>query len=178
MVSFLLKHFGHRLPHLQGINGEYLTDYQNMAILHYITNALRYANLWEGVGAGMDLSGDSLTPIYIKIAQWLEDGILDGSLSEGERVYSQYQLAEMFNINPATAAKGLSMLADDGIVYKKRGLGMFVSMNAKETIIGKRRGGAFEEMARQLVHEAKTLEIGEDDLIETIRKLYEKGAAE
>ena len=112
----------------------------------------------------------------MRIAQWLEDCILDGNLNENERVYSQYQLAEMFNINPATAAKGLNILSDDGTVYKKRGLGMFVSIGARALILEKRRGGAFNEMARQLVVEAKRLEIDEEKLVREIRHIFESGA--
>jgi GntR family transcriptional regulator len=124
----------------------------------------------------LKISGDGMEPIYTRIAQWLEDGILDGSLAEDERVYSQYQLAEMFNINPATAARGLNLLADEGTVYKKRGLGMFVSPGARGLILEKRRGGAFNEMARQLVIEAKRLEIGEEKLVGQIKQIFESGA--
>jgi len=126
----------------------------------------------------LKISGDAMTPIYMRIAQMLEDLILDGSLKEDERVYSQYQLAEMFNINPATAAKGLNLLADEGTVYKKRGLGMFVSADARERILKKRRDGAFKEMARQLVLEAKRLQIDKEKLIDEIRHIYESGAGE
>ena len=126
----------------------------------------------------MNISGDETTPIYIRIAQWLEDRILDGSLTGDARIYSQSQLAEMFNINPATAAKGLSLLADEGTVYKKRGLGMFVSENAKTQILEKRRGGAFAQSARRLVAEAKRLSIDEERLIAKIKEIYESGAEE
>lgn len=126
----------------------------------------------------MNISGDGTTPIYMRIAQWLEDCILDGNLTEDARVYSQYQLAEMFNINPATAAKGLTLLADEGTVYKKRGLGMFVCQNAKAQILEKRRGGAFAQSARQLVAEAKRLSISEERLIMQIKEIYESGAGE
>ena len=59
------------------------------------------------------------TPIYLQIAEWLENEILSGSIAEDEKMYSQYQLASMFNVNPATAAKGLTQLAEEGILYKK-----------------------------------------------------------
>ena len=72
----------------------------------------------------MHLQSDSSIPIYVQLAQWLEDEILSGALPPDERIYSQYQLAELFGINPATAAKGLNILADEGLVYKRRGLGM------------------------------------------------------
>lgn len=124
----------------------------------------------------MEISGDSITPIYMRIAMWVEDGIMDGSLKDDERVYSQYQLAEMFNINPATAAKGLSILAEENTIYKKRGLGMFVTLNARENILKKRRNETFAVMARRLVLEAKRLEIGENELVEIIKRLFESGA--
>lgn len=124
----------------------------------------------------LNISGDGTTPIYMRVAQWLEDRILDAGLNEDERIYSQYQLAEMFNINPATAAKGLNLLAGEGTVYKKRGLGMFVSPGARKLILEKRRSGAFIEMARLLVAEAKRLEVDEEKLILEIRHIYESGA--
>lgn len=124
----------------------------------------------------MVISSDGMLPIYVRIAQWLEDRILDGSLEEDERVYSQYQLAEIFNINPATAAKGLSVLADEGTVYKKRGLGMFVSPEARMRLTEKRRGDTFLQMVRGLVTEAKKLDIGEESLLSAVRRLYESEA--
>jgi GntR family transcriptional regulator len=121
----------------------------------------------------MGLYGDELSPIYVRIAQWLEDCIIDGTLRADERVYSQYQLAEMFNINPATAAKGLSILAGDGTIYKKRGLGMFVSPDSRAIIIKKRKAEVFEQMTRQLVAEAKKLDIGKEQLLDAINQSYE-----
>lgn len=126
----------------------------------------------------MTISGDTGAPIYLRVAQWLEDRILDGSLQEEQRLYSQYQLAEMFNINPATAAKGLTLLVEDGTAYKKRGLGMYVAQNARARIFEKRRGGAFSEMTLSLVAEAKRLGISEEGLIARIRQIYESEAGE
>ena len=74
------------------------------------------------------LNNDSMKPIYVQIAEWLEIEILNNHIKEDERIFSQYQLADMFTVNPATAAKGLNILLEENIVYKKRGLGMFVSL--------------------------------------------------
>jgi Predicted transcriptional regulators len=126
----------------------------------------------------LTISGDTGVPIYLRIAQWLEDRILDGSLQEDQHVYSQYSLAEMFNINPATAAKGLTLLAEEGTVYKKRGLGMYVAEDARARILEKRRGGAFAGMVRRLVAEARRLGIDEERLVERVRQIYESGAGE
>lgn len=115
------------------------------------------------------LNTDSLKPIYIQIAEWLEMEILSGSIQSDEKVYSQYQLADMFNINPATAAKGLNILADENLLYKKRGLGMFVSSNAKETIRSKRINRNLKQLVLELIAEAKRLDVGEDELIDLLK---------
>ncbi len=115
------------------------------------------------------LNGDSLTPIYVQIAEWLEMEILNGHLQSDERIYSQYQLADMFNINPATAAKGLNILADENLIYKKRGLGMFVSSHAKETIRNKRINHNLKQLAQELATEAERLDVSEEELFGLIK---------
>lgn len=124
----------------------------------------------------MILGGDEMSPIYLRVAGWLEDGILNGTFREDERIYSQYQLAEMFNINPATAAKALNQLADEGAVYKKRGLGMFVSRDSRQKIQQKRCGGVFEEKIRGLVDEAVKIGYGQEKLIAEIKRLFEESS--
>jgi len=121
----------------------------------------------------MILTTDSMKPLYVQIAEWLEGEILNENIREEERIYSQYQLAEMFTINPATAAKGLNLLADEAIVYKKRGLGMFVSPNAKQFILTKRRSLILGQMIKELVMEANRLDVSESELnrmIQQVRK--------
>ena len=117
----------------------------------------------------------SVKPIYQQIAEWLEAEILSGNFSPDDKVWSQYQLAQMFNINPATAAKGLNILADEAILYKKRGLGMFVSPGARDLIRQRRRQHTLEELAVQLVQESRRLGVSETELIELIKELLEKG---
>ncbi len=118
----------------------------------------------------MIFNSSSSKPIYLQIAEWLEAEILNENLKEEERIYSQYQLADMFNINPATAAKGLNLLADNDIVYKKRGLGMFVSPNAKQFILAKHRNQILGQMIKDLVTEAKRLDVGVNELFQMIEQ--------
>ena len=118
----------------------------------------------------MLLNADSLKPLYVQIAEWIENEILNGNILGDEKVYSQYQLADMFNINPATAAKGLNMLADEQLLYKKRGLGMFVSSSAREAIRSKRVNRNLRQLARDLVSEASRLAVSEDDLTRIIKE--------
>ena len=119
----------------------------------------------------MILTTDSMKPLYIQIAEWLEGEILYENIKEEERIYSQYQLAEMFTINPATAAKGLNILVDENVIYKKRGLGMFVAPNAKDFILTKRRDQILGQMIKELVMEASQLEVSEGELIRMIQQV-------
>jgi GntR family transcriptional regulator len=112
------------------------------------------------------LNTDSTIPIYIQIAEWLENEILNGNLKVDEKVYSQYKLADMFTINPATAAKGLNLLYDDGVLYNKRGLGKFVSQDAMAIILEKRKNQKLKGLLEEAVLEAKRLRVSEEELIE------------
>ncbi|MEK3988661.1 GntR family transcriptional regulator [Robertmurraya sp. FSL R5-0851] len=118
----------------------------------------------------MILNSNSMKPIYVQIAEYLEGEILRDSIRPDEKIYSQYQLAEMFNINPATAAKGLNLLADEDILYKRRGLGMFVAADAKKIILTKRTNTKLKELIEETVREARQLGISKEELIEMIQK--------
>ncbi len=113
---------------------------------------------------------DDTKPIYLQIAEWLENEIIAGRFKENDKVYSQYQLAELFNINPATAAKGLNVLADEQVVYKKRGLGMFVQEGAREAIMNKRKNETLSGLIQELVLEAKRLNVKNPELFDMIKK--------
>jgi len=110
-----------------------------------------------------------MKPLYVQVSQWLETEILSGNIKENEKIYSQYQLAEMFNINPATAAKGLNILANEKILYKKRGLGMFVETNAKENILRKRKDQNLKPLVWELVMESERLGVTEYELVDMIK---------
>ena len=114
--------------------------------------------------------------IYIQISEMIENDILRDVLLEDERVPSTNELAKLYAINPATAAKGVNILVDAGVLYKKRGIGMFVSSGAKETIREKRRSQFYENYVSALIDEAKTLGITKDELIAGIEKDYEKAS--
>ncbi|MDP4086842.1 MAG: GntR family transcriptional regulator [Bacillota bacterium] len=111
---------------------------------------------------------DGTKPIYLQISEWLETEILNGNFEGDQKIYSQYQLAEILNINPATAAKGLNILAEESILYKKRGLGMFVSKAAKEMILNKRKNQKLKQLIIEIVLEAKRLNVSKVELIQMI----------
>ena len=117
----------------------------------------------------MLLYHDGAKPIYVQIAEWIENEIIAETFKRDEKVFSQYQLAEMFTVNPATAAKGLNMLVNEQVLYKKRGLGMFVAKDARKAILNKRKNETLTRLVQELVSEAKRLEVSEIDLLEMIQ---------
>lgn len=126
----------------------------------------------------MVLDTDELKPIYVQIAEWLENEIISGHFQTDEKIYSQYQLADMYTINPATAAKGLTLLADADILYKKRGLGMYVSPGAQERIIESRKKETLQKLLTDLVAEAERLQVSRDELIQRITAAYQENKGE
>lgn len=106
--------------------------------------------------------------IYLQISEMIENDILRDILMENEKVPSTNELAKLYAINPATAAKGINILVDNGVVYKKRGIGMFVSVGAKEMIKEKRKGEFYENYIKRILQEAAALDISKEELIDMI----------
>lgn len=122
----------------------------------------------------MKIDFGSQTPIFLQLSQGLEDEILSGVYREGEQIPSITELAASYKINPATALKGINLLVDAGIVYKKRGIGMFVSQGALQLLKEKRQDEFFQQYILPMVQEAKRLSIQP----ETLRDWIERGFAE
>lgn len=107
-------------------------------------------------------------PLFLQIAESVEDAIVDGSLGEEERAPSTNELAAFHRINPATAAKGVNLLTDKGVLYKRRGIGMFVAPGARELLLTERRTAFAERFLDPLLVEAARLGLGPDDLARMI----------
>jgi len=114
------------------------------------------------------LDTNSSKPIYVQIAEWIEAEIIEGTLLSDDKVHSQYQLAELFNINPATAGKGLTLLHDSGVVYQRRGLGTFVSPDGREKLLIKRKEETLRRLIIELLNEARLLDVDEHHLLSMI----------
>lgn len=113
--------------------------------------------------------------IYLQIARMLEDDILRGIYQEEEQVPSTNELARGYNINPATAAKGINLLVADGILYKKRGIGMFVSRGAGEAVKQKRKAAFYDGYVKPLVKEGASLELTGEELLAMVKKAIGEG---
>ncbi|MCR8644232.1 GntR family transcriptional regulator [Paenibacillus sp. N1-5-1-14] len=118
----------------------------------------------------MRTSFDESQPIFLQVAEMIEDDILNGTYKEDDQIISMAQFASTFQINPATAVKGIALLVNDGILYKKRGLGMYVAAGARKVVMAKRRVHFYNELVLKLLDEAEKLEMSVEEVIEMIRE--------
>jgi len=109
-------------------------------------------------------------PLFQSIAEWLEDAILSDIFKEGEQVPSITEISVQYNLNPATALKGVNILVDNGLIYKKRGMGMFVSEGAHAKLMQRRQEQFYTDYIEPLIHEARRLKINKNDLQSMIER--------
>ena len=114
---------------------------------------------------------DSNKPIFMQIKEKIEDQIVNNQLKEGDQAPSTNQLVHFYKINHATVSKGINLLVDAGILYKKRGVGMFVADGAKEKLIQKRKDAFVDDYIVRLVQEANKLGISEHEVFALFKKV-------
>ncbi|WP_125776365.1 GntR family transcriptional regulator [Antribacter gilvus] len=112
---------------------------------------------------------DGPEPIYVQIAQMIRGQVLARELTEEDQVMSTTQFATTFRINPATAAKAFGQLVDEGVLYKRRGLGMFVAPGARERLLDEHRRRYFAEVLEPALVQAELLEIPLDSIVDHVR---------
>ncbi len=117
---------------------------------------------------------DDRSPIYRQIAEQIRTQVLDGTLADDEQVMSTTQYASFYRINPATAAKAFAELVDEGVLYKRRGLGMFVTPGARNQLRDERRRAFFADVVEPVIEQARALGI---PLAEITRRLVEAESA-
>ncbi len=110
------------------------------------------------------------SPIYIQIAKGLEDNIFTGVYKEGDQIPSTTELSVGFKLNPATVLKGMNILVQENIIYKKRGVGMFVSEGARDRIKEKRMSSFQNDFISPLIQEAKNLGFDKNEIVELVAK--------
>lgn len=113
---------------------------------------------------------DERSPIYRQIADQITADILAGTLKGDEQLMSTNQYAAFYRINPATAAKAFQQLVDEGIVYKKRGIGMFVDPDAQERLRAEYRKRFFDDVVDPMVAQAKAIGIPLADVVGRINE--------
>ena len=116
----------------------------------------------------MNIDFGSQIPIYLQVSQSIEDDIIRDIFEEETQIPSTTEISLSYNINPATIAKGFNLLVDKGILYKKRGVGMFVAKDAKKTLIQQQKELFYEKYVVNLVHEADKLGIKIEDIVKML----------
>lgn len=119
----------------------------------------------------MNVNGNLDKPIFVQIAEGIEDAVLSGAFPEESQIPSITEISVNYKINPATALKGVNLLVDLGIVYKKRGVGMFVCTGAVEKLTEKRKNEFYDHYVSGLIQEAKRLRLSAEE----INKMIERG---
>src|SRR5690606_11397986 len=112
---------------------------------------------------------DSNKPIFIQVRESIEDQIVNDQLKEGEQAPSTNQLVDFYKINHATVSKGINQLVEEGILFKKRGIGRFVAEGAKKTRVNQRKEAFVDNYVRGLVMEAEKLGITEEEISKLIK---------
>lgn len=120
----------------------------------------------------IDISIDK--PIFIQIADEIENSIFKNIFLEEDRILSTNEMAKILNVNPHTIMKGINILVEQDILYKKRGLGMYVKKGAIEIIKNKRKEKFYNTSIVDFVNEAKNLEITKDEIINIIERSYDE----
>lgn len=113
---------------------------------------------------------DEGRPLFQQIAEQIESSIIDGSLPEETRVPSTNELAAFHRINPATAAKGVNLLVDKGVLHKRRGIGMFVTAGARGALLTERRTAFADRFLDPLLAEARAIGLSPSDVADLIRE--------
>lgn len=121
----------------------------------------------------MNLDLNSNISIYLQIANIIENAIFENIYKEEEKIPSTNDFSKLLNINPHTVLKGMNILVDQNLIYKKRGLGMFVCKGACDIVVNKKRKEFYDSKIQELILESKKLKITKEALIFEIEKLYE-----
>jgi len=122
----------------------------------------------------MQIDFEGKQPIYLQLASGIEDSILSGAFKEETQIPSTTEISINFKINPATALKGINILVNEGIIYKKRGLGMFVCNGAVKKIQAKRKKEFYDAYINTLLSEAKKLSISKEEILDMIERGFDK----
>ncbi|KAF5058265.1 GntR family transcriptional regulator [Acetobacterium wieringae] len=122
----------------------------------------------------MQINFEDERPIFVQIADGIEDAILTGAFEESGQIPSITELSVSYKINPATALKGISLLVDEGIIFKKRGVGMFVAPGAVSKLRDKRKELFFDHYIKKLIEEAKKLGITNEEILGMVERGYQE----
>lgn len=109
-------------------------------------------------------------PIYLQLKDQILTMIMDGALMEGEPLPSVRKVAVEYQINPITASKAYAELVDDGLVEKRRGLGMFILDGARKNLLAAEQKAFLEVEWPKIIEQISRLGLDAKDLLKTATK--------
>ena len=115
---------------------------------------------------------DQKTPIYQQLADTIRQDILTGALKEETAIPSVRQISVEYGLNPQTVLNATQLLIQEGLLEKRRGLGMFVQKQARKQLNQSASDRFRNETVQALVEEAQMLSITQEALIELIQQTY------
>lgn len=118
----------------------------------------------------MSTSFDDKKPIFIQIKEVIEDQIINNRLNDHDQIPSTNQLVQFYKINHITVSKGIDLLVEEEIIYKKRGVGMFVMEGAKEKLLLQRRNAFAENFVLPMLKEAEKLKLSDAAIMKIIEE--------
>jgi DNA-binding transcriptional regulator YhcF (GntR family) len=110
-------------------------------------------------------------PLYIRIVEGLKETILNGQIKEEEQLPSTTYISNQYNINIATVNKAINILVDEGLAYKKRGIGMFVKKGAVKQLINERRETFKERYIKATIIEARRIHVTPEEIQEMVKEI-------
>jgi DNA-binding transcriptional regulator YhcF (GntR family) len=116
--------------------------------------------------------GDHKT-IFLQIRDWLVDQILTGKLAPGDRVPSVRELAADIEVNRNTVMRSYALMEQEGIIDNRRGIGFFVSDQARQRLATDEKANFIRDELPKLVHQAKVLRLTLADFEPLIQQLHE-----
>lgn len=122
----------------------------------------------------MRIDFENMKPVYVQIADMIADDIVSGKLKELEKCYSQVTISKEMGVNPATAAKGINLLVQKGILVKQRGLSMVVAEGARAVLVQARKEEVLVELVESLTKEAIKLHVTKEELLQLVEERYKE----
>jgi DNA-binding transcriptional regulator YhcF (GntR family) len=109
-------------------------------------------------------------PMFLQIIEMIEDGILSGTYGVDDLIISTPQISKLLSVNPTTAQRAIGLLTERGIIYKKRGVGMAVTKEAREMILEKRKTAFYERVVPQFIHQAQKIGVSGEELLRIVKE--------
>ncbi|WNS45193.1 GntR family transcriptional regulator [Paenibacillus sp. MMS20-IR301] len=109
-------------------------------------------------------------PVFVQIIEMIEDDILSGTYGVDDLIISTPQISKLLSVNPTTAQRAIGVLTDRGVIYKKRGVGMAVTKEAREMILNERKKEFYEKVVQEFINGAKKIGISDTELLQILKE--------